>query len=98
MNYIQPTNTSVQEFVNEVQASKKSMDEVVISKNLSLMPENYDNLLWIIALSDFGMPLTNLLSIPDLEEEHIMFLEKRGIVEIVSGCVFMKDYFKTEII
>ena len=98
MNYIQPTNTSIKEFVIELQNSKKNMDDTVIAKTLSLVPESYDNILWVIAYSDFGMPLSNLVSVPDFSEEQITFLEKKGIVEIVSGCVFMKDYFKSEIL
>ena len=98
MNYIQPTNQSIKNFVAEVETSKKNMDDLVISKNLSLIPESYDNLLWIIASSEFGMPVSNLLSVPDCTEEQIRFLEKRIIIEIVNGCAYVKDYFKTEIL
>ena len=98
MNYIQPTNKTIKEFVAEVQSSGKSMDEIVISKNLSLIPESYDNLLWIIASSEFGMPLTNILSIPDCSEDQIKFLEKKIIIEIINGCVYVKDYYKPEIL
>ena len=98
MNYLQPTNTSIKEFVTEIQASKKSIDEIVITKNLSLIPDSYNNILWVIVLSDFGMPVSNLISIPEFEEEQISFLEKRGIIEVFNGCIYMRDYFKSEII
>lgn len=98
MNYIQPTNLTIQEFLAELELSKKTIDELVISKTLSLIPPSYDNLLWIIALSDFGMPLNNLLSVADVSEDQINFLVKKGVIEVYNGCVYLKDYFKSEIL
>ena len=98
MNYIQPTSITIKEFVAEVEAQKKSIDDFVISKNLSLIPNAYDNILWVMSMSDFGMPVSNLLEIPDSSEEQINFLHKKGIIEIFGNCVYVKDYFKKEIV
>ena len=98
MNYIQPTNLTIKEFVTEVNTLNKSIDQIVISKNLSLIPQSYNNLLWVIASSEFGMPVSNLLTITDNEEEPFTFLQKKGVIEITKGYVYLKDYFKNEII
>ena len=98
MSYIQPTNQSIKEFVEEVKASGKSIDELVISKNLSLVPQAYHQLLWLASLANFGMPKSNMLVLPDSSEEQLISLKKKGIIEIVNDCVYVKDYFKKEIV
>ena len=98
LSYLQPTNLTIKEFVNELQESSKGLGEILISKNLSLIPQSYNQILWIAANANFGMPKNNLLSVPDSDEEQLLFLQKKGIIEIVNDCVFVKDYFKNEIL
>ncbi len=98
MSYIQPTNLTIKEFVEEVKASSKSIDELVISKNLALIPQSYFQILWLACLADFGMPKSNILVLPESDEEQLLFLKKKGIIEIINDCVYVKDYFKSEIL
>ena len=98
MNYIQPTNLTIKELISEVQNSKKSIDDLVISKNLGLVPQNYEKLLWILASSEFGMPIKNLVSAEESDEEKITLLSKKGIIEVVNGCAYVRDFFKKEIL
>ena len=98
MNYIQPTNLTIKEFVTEVNTLNKGIDEIVISKNLSLIPQAYNNLLWVLASCNFAMPASNLLAVTDNEEEPFIFLQKKCVIEITDGYVYLKDYFKKEIV
>ena len=98
LSYIQPTNLTIKEFVKEVEDSSKGIGEILIAKNLSLIPQSYNQLLWVAASADFGMPKSNLLALPDTDEEQLLFLQKKGIIEIVNDCIYVKDYFKTEIL
>ena len=98
LSYIQPTNLTIKEFVEEVKSSGKSIDELVISKNLSLVPQAYHQILWLTSLANFGMPKSNVLILPDSDEEQLLLLQKKGIIEIINDCVFVKDYFKKEIL
>ena len=98
LSYIQPINITIKEFVAEAKNSSKGIGEMLISKNLSLIPQSYNQLLWVISSADFGMPKANLLEFPDCDEEQLIFLQKKGIIEIINDSVFVKDYFKTEIL
>ena len=98
MSYIQPTNLTIKEFVEEIKSSSKNIDDLVISKNLSLVPQAYFQILWLACLADFGMPKSNILVLPESDEEQLLFLQKKGIIDITDNCIYVKDYFKTEIL
>ena len=98
MSYLQPTNLTIKEFLAELKTTSKSIRDIIISKNLYLIPQSYSNLLWILSSVGFGIPKGNLVALPDVEEEQILFLQKKGVVEIINDIVYIKDFYKTEIL
>lgn len=97
-NLLNLLNISLSNFMNEFAKRDIPFPEFLFGKAITLIPERYLNLLCFLTFIRIGVGENFLMKQNLAQTEGIKYLKERGIIIQESGLIYLKDYFKKELI
>ncbi len=98
VNLVELLNLSFTNILNEYSKRNSTFADFLFFRLLSLIPDKFLKVLWFLSLIRHGISENTLITLKLASKEDINYLQNRMIVCTESGMVFLKDYYRAEII
>lgn len=92
--YLKAVKISLFDFLSEYNKRKKSFEEFLLSKIISLIPENYYELIWLLVSFRHPVPIDFLKKLSLVKDVEIQYLENISVINTHDNFVFMNESFK----
>jgi len=94
IHYLNTVKISFFDFLTEYNKRAQSYEEFILSKIISLISDNYNELLWLLVSFRHPVPVDFLKKLSLVKNVELQYLEKISIVEIAHRHVYINENFK----